>query len=481
MSKIKFHKGGDIPLELHRVRIVQKINLLPIDERLEAIKKADYNTYNLESKDVFLDMLTDSGTNAMSDVQLGAMMTADDAYAGSQTYYKLCKAVEDVIGKKYTLPVHQGRAAENVLARTFVKEGDIIPMNYHFGSTISHIGLAGGTHAEMLYANAFESESTNQFKGNVEIDKLIACIEKHGADKIPFIRMEASTNLIGGQPFSVENYLKVRDVATKYKIKLVLDASLLGENALLVKQREEKYANCKLGEIIMKICDAADIVYFSARKLTSSKGGAICSNDRTTIKQMEAVVGLFEGYVTSGGISMNEMESMAVGLYETLDENVISQSPSYIKYFVEEAVKRGIPMITPPGVLGAHIDARRFCAHLPKEEYQAAALASALYITSGVRAMEGGSVSEVNPNNPNYYADMELVRLAFPRRVFTLSQTLYALDRLEWLYENKNLIGGMKFIDVPGFNHNFRSPLAPLSDWPNKLIAKFKKDFGDSL
>lgn len=354
-------------------------------------------------------------------------------------------------------------------------------MNYHFGSTISHIGLAGGIHAELLKEDAFITDSTNPFKGNMDIERLVECIEKNGAENIPFIRMEASTNLIGGQPFSIQNYKEVREIADKYGIMLVLDASLLGENAYLVKQREEEYKDKSLGELIRLMCDLADMVYFSARKLTSTRGGAICCNDEHLHMRMQAIVGVFEGYVTYGGMSMKEMEAMVVGLYESLDEDVISQSPSYIKFFVDEAVKRGIPMVTPPGVLGAHVDARKFCNHIEKEEYQAAALASAFFIASGVRGMEGGSVSEVKHDQTSYYADMELLRLAFPRRVFTLSQSLYALDRLEWLYDNRMLIGGMKFVDIPGFPRTFRSPLAPISNWPEMLAKKFKEDFGDSL
>ena len=232
MSTVKFYQGGDIPMELHKVRVVQKLHLVPIERRLEAMKEAGFNTFRLSTRDVFLDMLTDSGTNAMSDTQLSAMMQADDAYAGSQSFERLQKAVEDVLGKKYLLPVHQGRAAENVIARSFIKPGNVIPMNYHFTTTLAHIQECGGKVVELLYDHALELKSDHPFKGNMNIEKLEQTINEIGVENIPFIRMEASTNLIGGQPFSLANLMDVRRIADKYNIMLVLDASLIGDNKI---------------------------------------------------------------------------------------------------------------------------------------------------------------------------------------------------------------------------------------------------------
>lgn len=482
MSHVKFYLGEDIPLELHKVRVVQKLHLVPVERRLEAIKEAGFNTFKLGTKDVFLDMLTDSGTNAMSDNQIAAMFQADDAYAGSQSFERLQKAVETVLGKKYLLPVHQGRAAENVISKTFIKPGNVIPMNYHFTTALAHITENGGKIAELLHDDALVLKSDNPFKGNIDIDKLIDCIETNGVENIPFIRMEASTNLIGGQPFSISNMMDVRRVADKYGIMLVLDASLLGENAYLVKQREAQWKENSMGDILKMITGLADLVYFSARKLSSSRGGGICTNRRDLYAKMEALIPLYEGFLTYGGISVREIEAMAVGLYETLDETMISQSPTFIKYLVEGLDKQGIPVVTPPGVLGGHVDAGTFCSHLDQREYPAAALAAAFFLVSGVRGMERGTVSSVrDENGDEILADAELLRLAVPRRVFTLSQIKYVIDRMAWLYKNREMIGGLRFVYEPPVLRFFMGGLEPTSDWPEKLMLKFRKDFGDSL
>lgn len=482
MKEIKFYSGENIPLELHKVRVVQKLHLVPIERRLEALKEGGYNTFRLNTNDVFLDMLTDSGTNAMSDNQMAAMLQADDAYAGSQSFYRLEKAVNEVLGKKYYLPVHQGRAAENIISNAYIKKGSVVPMNYHFTTAMAHITQYGGKIEELLYDEAYVINSSHPFKGNMNIEKLEESIITNGAENIPFIRMEASTNLIGGQPFSIQNLRDVRAIADKYNIRLVLDASLIGENAFLVKQREEEFKDCSMGEILTTMTSLADLVYFSARKLSSSRGGGICTDNLETYRELEALVPLFEGFLTYGGMSVREMEAMTVGLYETLDETVISQSPAYIKYLVEALDKKGVPVIKPAGVLGVHLNAMDICSHIPQHEYPAGALAAALFLISGIRGMERGSVSNQRDEEGNEtYADMELVRLAVPRRVFTLSQIKYVEDRVAWLYENRHLVGGLRFVYEPPVLRFFMGGLEPISDWPEKLMAKFKEDFGESL
>lgn len=481
-GNVKFFNGKEIPLEMHKVRIVQSLKLVPVERRLEAINEAGYNSFLLGTKDIFLDMLTDSGTNAMSDEQLSKMFVADDAYAGSQSFVKFRKSVADVFGKNLILPVHQGRAAENVISQTFVKPGSVIPMNYHFTTTLAHIQLNGGKVVELFTREAMKIKSENPFKGNIDIARLEDLIVTSRPENIPFIRMEASTNLIGGQPFSMENLKDVRKVADKYKLIIVLDASLIGENAYFIQKREKGFEDKTIGSILKQMCELSDIVYFSGRKVSSSRGGAICMNNIELYNKMKDLVPLYEGFLTYGGISIREIEAMTVGLYETLDEDVVGQSPSFINYAVRELDKLGIPVIMPGGALGCHVDAKQFLSHVRQEEYPAGALVAAFYIISGIRGMERGTMSSIRDEQGNdILADIELMRLAFPRRVFTLSQVEFIIDRLNWLYSNRELVGGIKFVEEPPVLRFFTGRCLPLTNWPEKLVAKFKADFGDSL
>lgn len=481
-TTIKFHSGEKIPVELHKVRVVQKLFLKPIDERMEAIDKGGYNTFLLNTKDIFLDMLTDSGTNAMSDNQVASMLQADDAYAGSQSFYRMEKALQDVFGKEYVLPVHQGRAAENIISKVFIKEGDVIPMNYHFTTTKEHMELNGGKVLEIYTKEALKIKSDFPFKGNIDIEKLKAVFAEYGKEHVPFVRMEASTNLIGGQPFSMQNMRDVKKIADENDTMIVLDASLIGENAYFIKKREAEFKNASIQDILLEMCSYADMVYFSSRKVSSTRGGGIVTNSNDLFLKMRDLLVLFEGFLTYGGMSVREIEAMAVGIYETCDDTVISQSPSFIEYAVNSLDAAGVPVITPAGGLGCHIDAKDFLSHVPQGDYPAGALAAALFIVSGIRGMERGTISSVrDENGDDILADVELLRLAFPRRVFTLSQTMFIVDRVKWLFENRELIGGLKWVEEPPLLRFFMGRLTAKTDWPQKLIAKFKEDFGDSL
>lgn len=482
MSNVKFYYGGNVPLEMHKVRIVQKLNLVSIERRLEAIGEAGNNTFLLKNRDVFMDMLTDSGVNAMSDKQLAAMMEADDSYAGSETFTKLENRITEIFGKKYFLPAHQGRACENILSQAFVKQGSVIPMNYHFTTSKAHVYLNGGTVEEIIIDEGLNITSEYPFKGNMDVEKLKALITKHGAEKIAFVRLEAGTNLIGGQPFSLQNMKEVHTVCKDFDIMLILDASLLADNLHFIKTREEVCKNMSIREITRAMADLSDVIYFSARKLGCARGGGICTNDKAVYLKLRELVTLYEGFLTYGGMSVREMEAIAVGLDETMDENMINQGPQFIEYMVNELKKHGVPVVTPAGGLGCHINAMEFLSHVPQSQYPAGALASALYLVSGVRGMERGTVSEQRDENGNEtFSNMELLRLAMPRRVFTLSQVNYAIDRIRWLYENRKLVGGLTFVEEPPILRFFFGKLATASDWQTELVAKFKADFGDNL
>ncbi len=482
MAQVSFFSGKQIPLEMHKVRIVQKLNLLPVEQRLQAMADAGNNTFLLQNKDVFMDMLTDSGVNAMSDQQQAAMFIADDSYAGSATYTRLDNKLREIFGMEYFLPAHQGRACENILAQTFVKPGSVVPMNYHFTTTKAHITLNGGRVEEIIQDRGLQVTSAEPFKGDMDIGKLKALIAEHGAENIAFVRVEAGTNLIGGQPVSVQNLSEIRTVCDQHGILVVMDASLLSDNLYFNKQREASCQNLSIRQITRKMADLCDIIYFSARKLGCARGGGICVRNRVLYEKMRGLVPLYEGFLTYGGMSVREMEALTVGLDEAMDEEVISQGPQFIAYMVQELQKAGVPVITPAGGLGCHINVMEFLDHVPQAQYPAGALAAALYIASGVRGMERGTMSEQRePDGSEIMANMELLRLAMPRRVFTLSQVQYAIDRIVWLYRNRQLIGGLRFVEEPAILRFFYGRLEPTSDWQQKLVAQFRADFGESL
>src|ERR1039458_7627764 len=295
---IRLSNGTEIPIEMHKVRIVQKVRLARARERLTAIEEAGYNTFLLRSRDIFLDMLTDSGTNAMTDNQLAAMMQSDDAYAGSESFYRLLDAVKEIFGYQYLLPTHQGRAAEHLLAKTFVKPGHIVPMNYHFTTTKAHFDLAGGKVLELYTPEALNTQSTCPFKGNMDLGRLSAAIEKAGAKNVSFVRMEATTNLIGGQPFSLENLKQVKALVEPLGIFLVLDGSLISENAYFIHQREPGYENASIRDIILEMMSVADLCYLSGRKSCSVRGGMIATNRKDLHEAIRPWLPVYEGFFT---------------------------------------------------------------------------------------------------------------------------------------------------------------------------------------
>lgn len=480
MPAIKFYKHEPIPMEMHKVKIVQQLRLLPVTERLQKLYDAGFNTFRLHNGDIFMDMLTDSGVNAMSDNMQSAMLRADDAYAGSETFYRMNQKLTELFGIRYLLPAHQGRACENILATHFIKPGNVVIMNYHFTTAKAHITRLGGRVEELIKDEGLIPNSTLPFKGNIDLDKVEACIRRETPGNIPFIRIESGTNLIGGQPVSYENMKAVCAIANKYGITTVLDASLLQDNLYFIKTREEGMKDKPVAEILRMIADLFDIIYFSGRKFGFGRGGGILVRDEKMFHELEDYITMYEGFLTYGGMSVKEMEAMIVGFEETLDMDVISQGPQFIDYCVKQLDAYGVPMITPAGGLGAHIDASQVCSHIPQDQYPAGALVAALYLCGGIRGMERGTLSEErNPDGTEHFASMELVRLAFPRRVFTLSQTEYVIDRVKWLYDHRDMIGGLRFIHEPKTLRFFTGRLEPVSDWPEKLADAYREEFGE--
>lgn len=471
--------GKEIPIEMHKIKIVQKMRLAPAAERLRAMEEAGYNTFLLRSRDIFLDMLTDSGTNAMSDNQLAAMMTADDAYAGSESFYKLEASVNDVFGLKYVLPCHQGRAAEHLLAKVYVKQGDVVPMNYHFTTTKAHFVMMGGKVLELFFDEALNTQSCHPFKGCLDPAKLERTIAEHGTSKISFVRMECTTNLLGGQPFSMANLREISALCGKHGIPVVIDASLVSENAFFIKTREEGYADKSIEEIIREMMTLCDICYLSGRKSCAVRGGFIATNNKKHFEAIRPWLPLYEGFFTYGGMSSREIEAMAVGVREMTDITVAGAAASFIKYFVNLLIEKKVPVVTPPGGLACHVDAGRFLPHLGSFDYPAGALSAAIFLASGVRSMERGTLSmDRDPDGSEVPSDLELARLAVPRRLYTKSHIEYAADRLAWLLDHRDLVKRLDFYEEPPVLRFFAGKLKPKDNWGADLVAAFEKDFG---
>ena len=478
--EIKFYNRPKVPMEMHKVKIVQKLTLLPIKERLRKLEEAGFNTFLLHNGDIFMDMLTDSGVNAMSDNMQSAMLRADDAYAGSETFYRMNDKLTEIFGIKHLLPAHQGRACEHIIAQHFVKPGSCVIMNYHFTTSKAHVTRLGGTVEELVRDEGLVTKSDLSFKGNIDLDKMKACIEAKGAENIAYVRLEAGTNLIGGQPISYANMKEATDLAKQFNIPTILDASLLQDNLYFIKTREAALKDKPLSEIIRMIADLFDVIYFSARKFGFGRGGGILVREENLFHELEDYITMFEGFLTYGGMSVKEMEALIIGFDETLDMDIISQGPIFIKHCVDTLDALGVPMVTPAGGLGAHINARDVVGHIPSEQYPAGSLVTALYLCGGIRGMERGTLSEErNADGSERIASVEMVRLAFPRRVFTLSQTEYVIDRVKWLYDHRHLIGGLRFVHEPKSLRFFTGRLEPVSDWPQKLMEAYIKDFGE--
>jgi tryptophanase len=377
--------------------------------------------------------------------------------------------------------VHQGRAAEHLIAKVFETPGDVVPTNYHFTTTKVHIEVTGGGTCLEIYADeALKTASTHPFKGNMDTQKLKNTIKKYGREKIPFVRMEATTNLLGGQPFSMANLKEVKQICVEHRIPLVLDGSLICENAYLLRQREKGYEKKTVAEIVKEMCSLSDLFYMSGRKNTSVRGGCIATNNKELFEKIQPWLPVYEGFFTYGGMSQREVAAMAVGMREMVDPDVAGCAVEQIKYFVNKLVEIGIPVVTPPGGLACHLDAKKFVPHIPQSQYPAGALTAALYLASGIRSMERGTISmERDKDGKEVYADLELSRIALPRRVYSMSHIEYAIDRISWLYKHRNLIKGLKFVFEPPVLRFFIGKLEALDNWGKDFAEVCKKELGE--
>ncbi len=444
--------------ESYKIKTVEHIRRSTREERIRWIKKAKYNLFNLRSNRVFVDLLTDSGTGAMSDKQWSAMMLGDESYAGASSYYKMKDAICDITGFEYFLPTHQGRAAENVLFSTMIKEGDIIPGNTHFDTTKGHIEFRKAYAIDCTIDEAFHTELDHPFKGNVDLNKLDAVLKKYPKERIPLIMVTITCNSSGGQPVSIENMKAVKKLADNYGIPVFFDSARFAENAYFIKMREKIYKDKSIREIVREMFTLADGMTMSSKKdAIVNMGGFIGFRSKELFEKASMYTILFEGFINYGGMSGRDMNALAQGLYEGTEFDYLETRISQVAYLGKQLRDYGIPIQYPYGGHAIFIDAKRFLPNLPKEQFVAQTLGVELYIEGGVRGVEIGTLlADRDPDTrENRYPDLEMLRLAIPRRVYTNNHMDYVAASVINVYDRrKEIIKGLKILkEAPILRH----------------------------
>lgn len=439
--------------EPFKIKMIEKIGNLNKEERKRAIKQAGYNTFLVKSEEVFIDLLTDSGTNAMSDAQWSGLMMGDEAYGGSRNFFHLEDTVKELFGFKYVVPTHQGRGAENILSSLTIKPGDYIPGNMYFTTTRFHQERNGGIFRDVIIDEAHDPAAVLDFKGNVDLAKFQALIDEVGGAKIPYICLAVTVNLAGGQPVSMSNIRAVSKLAHKYGIKVMFDATRCVENAYFIKIREKGYEDKSIADIVHEMFSYGDGCTMSGKKdCLTNIGGFLCVNDEDLYVRACGMVVQFEGMPSYGGMAGRDMEAMSIGLRESVDFTYISHRVNQIRYLGEKLAAAQVPMVQPYGGHAIFVDARAFLDHLDQEkDFPAQALASALYEYSGVRTMERGIISagRDNKTGENHLPKLETIRVTIPRRVYTYAHLDYVADAIIQLYSRRRDICGLKWVYEP--------------------------------
>ena len=443
---------GKYPAEPFRIKTIEYVKMNTREDRERIMKEAGYNTFLLNSEDVYIDLLTDSGTNAMSDKQWAGMMMGDEAYAGSRNWFHLESTIKELFGFKYVVPTHQGRGAENLLSMIAIKPGQLVPGNMYFTTTRYHQEANGGVFKDIVIDEAHDPVIDLPFKGNVCLKKLQALIDEHGADKIAYICVAITVNLAGGQPVSMQNLRETAALCRKHGIKIFMDATRCIENAYFIKEREAGYENKSIKEIVLEEFSYADGCTMSGKKdCITNIGGFLCLNDEDMFTQAKELVVVFEGMPSYGGMTGRDMEAMAIGLKEALQYEYIEHRIKQVRYLGDRLVEGGVPIVMPVGGHGVFLDATRFCSHLPQEQFPAQTLAAQLYIESSVRSMERGIISAGRDivTGKDHKPKLETVRLTIPRRVYTYAHMDIVADACINLYKNREKIRGLKWVYEP--------------------------------
>lgn len=451
--------------EPYKIKAVEPLRMTTREERERAIREAGYNTFLLRSEDVYIDLLTDSGTNAMSDRQWSALMMGDEAYAGARSFYRLEEAVREIYGFKYVVPTHQGRGAEHLISRILIKPGHYVPGNMYFTTTRAHQEMQGATFVDVIIDEAHDPHSTHPFKGNVDIAKFEALIDRVGAENIPYINVALTVNMAGGQPVSMANLRAVREVCDRHGIRMWCDATRAVENAYFIKEREEGYQHKPVREILKEMMSYYDGCTMSGKKdCLVNIGGFLAMNEEWILQKAREQVVIFEGMPTYGGLAGRDMEAIAQGIYEMVDDAYIAHRIHQVRYLGEQLLAAGIPIVQPIGGHAVFLDAKAFLPHLTQDQFPAQALAAALYVDSGVRAMERGIVSAGRDpkTGENIYPKLELVRLTIPRRVYTDRHMDVVAWSVKQLWQHRESIPGLRMVYEPPTLRFFTARFEPI-------------------
>ncbi|MCS7053093.1 MAG: tyrosine phenol-lyase [Ignavibacterium sp.] len=446
--------------EPYKIKMVEPIKITTREYREKCAKEAGYNTFLLRSEDVYIDLLTDSGTNAMSDYQWAGLMLGDEAYAGSKNFYYLWDNVKKYYGMPYFVPTHQGRAAEHLISKILIKPGDYIPGNMYFTTTRVHQELAGGTFVDVIIDEAHDAQNEHPFKGNIDLQKLEDLIKKVGPKKVPYVSMAGPVNMAGGQPFSMANLKEVYNLTKKYGVKLWFDATRATENAYFIQQREKGYENKTIAQILKEMCSYFDGLWVSAKKdLMVNIGGFLATRNKKVYEEARNMVVIYEGLHTYGGLAGRDMEAMARGIEEMVKQENIAMRVKQVEYCGKQLEKYKIPLVKPFGGHAIFLDAKKFLPHLKQDLFPAQSLAAEIYIDSGVRGMERGLVSAGrDPKTGEHrYPKLELVRLTFPRRVYTQSHIDVMVESIAEVYDKRKSIKGLKMVYEPKYLRFFQA------------------------